>query len=164
MGTTLATLRPPAGAKRPKKRLGRGYGSGHGTTAGRGQKGQTARSGAPKGPGFEGGQMPLQRRLPKRGFKNPFRVAYAAVNVGELSRVFQPGATVDLGALKTRGLVPRRAERWKLLAEGELTHALTVHAQACSAAAQAKVAAAGGVVELPADRATEQAARAAVQA
>jgi len=163
MGTTLATLQPPAGAKHRRKRLGRGYGSGHGTTAGRGQKGQTARSGAPKGPGFEGGQMPLQRRLPKRGFKNPFRVAYAACNVGDLARLFQAGEVVDLAGLKTRGLVPRRAERWKLLAEGELGHALVVQAQACSAAALAKVAAAGGTVELPPGRAEEQAARAAAQ-
>ncbi|MBK8482562.1 MAG: 50S ribosomal protein L15 [Proteobacteria bacterium] len=152
MGTTLATLRPPAGAKHRRKRLGRGYGSGHGTTAGRGQKGQTARSGAPKGPGFEGGQMPLQRRLPKRGFKNPFRVAYAAVNVGELARLFKAGEVVALAELKVRGLVPRRAVRWKLLAEGELGHSLKVQAQACSAAAQAKVIAVGGTVELPPGR------------
>lgn len=149
MGTTLSDLSPPAGARRSRKRIGRGYGSGNGTTAGRGQKGQKSRSGGAMGPWFEGGQMPLQRRLPKRGFKNPFRVAYAAVNVGQLAKLFEAGAVVESDTLKAKGLIPRNSERWKLLGAGEVGHGLTVRPQACSASARKKIEAAGGAVELP---------------
>ena len=148
MGTTLSTLAPPRGAKHAQKRVGRGPGSGQGTTAGRGQKGQGSRSGGVKGKGFEGGQMPLQRRLPKRGFKNPFRVEYVAVNVGELSAGFTPGEVVDPEAMRTRGMAPRRAGLLKILGEGELKHSLTVKAHAFSKSAVEKIQAAGGTVEV----------------
>ena len=148
MGTTLATLSPPAGAKKKRKRLGRGYGSGQGTTAGKGYKGQKCRSGATFGTGFEGGQMPLYRRMPKRGFKNIFRIPYAAVNVADLAQRFQAGDVVDATALKTRGMVPRSAKRVKVLAEGELPFALTVRVQGCSRAATEKIQGAGGTIDL----------------
>jgi large subunit ribosomal protein L15 len=101
----LQDLRPPFGAKKNVKRVGRGTGSGHGTTAGRGSKGQLSRSGGGKGAGFEGGQTPIYRRLPKRGFNNKFKVEYAVVNVGDLERVFESGDEVDGEALKEKGLV-----------------------------------------------------------
>lgn len=147
MGTTLSDLQPPAGATRNRQRVGRGHGS-RGITSGRGQKGQRARSGGPKKPGFEGGQMPLQRRLPKRGFKNLARVAYAPVNVSQLAKAFGAGDVVEASALKEKGLIPRNAGRCKLLAVGDLPHALTIRVQACSAAAREKVVAAGGTVEI----------------
>jgi large subunit ribosomal protein L15 len=148
MGTTLSTLAPPRGAKHARKRLGRGQGTGQGTTAGRGQKGQGSRSGGVKGAGFEGGQMPLQRRLPKRGFKNPFRVEYAAVNVGALGEKFAAGEVVDPEAMRARGIAPRRATLLKVLGKGELKHALTVKAHAFSRTASEKIQAAGGSTEV----------------
>ena len=144
MGTTLATLSPPAGARRPRKRKGRGPGSGNGTTAGKGQKGQKSRSGNGIRPGFEGGQMPLQRRLPKRGFKNPFRVAYHAVNLDRLTAVFEAGTTVTVEAMRERGLAPRSAKRIKVLGQGDLGHALTIEAHKFSASALEKIQKAGG--------------------
>jgi large subunit ribosomal protein L15 len=100
------------------------------------------------GGGFEGGQMPLQRRLPKRGFKNPFRVEYHGVNVGQLATRFEAGAVVDLVALRSAGLVPRNAQRAKVLGNGELPHPLTIKVQAFSKAAQGKIEAAGGAAEV----------------
>ena len=148
MGTTLSTLKPPEGARHRRKRVGRGFASGNGRTAGRGIKGQKSRSGAPIPPGFEGGQMPLQRRLPKRGFKNPFRIDYHGVNVGDLARHFEAGATITEDDLKQRGLMPKGAERAKILGGGELGHQLTVTAHAFSKTARAKIEGAGGAVEV----------------
>ena len=148
MGTTLSTLKPPRGATHKQKRLGRGQGTGQGTTAGRGQKGQGSRSGPDLGSGFEGGQMPLQRRLPKRGFKNYFRVEFAGVNVGRLDKVFAAGETVDVELLHSRGMAPRSMKLVKILGQGELSHALTVKAHAFSKSAEEKIKAAGGSVEI----------------
>lgn len=148
MGTTLSTLKPPHGARRPRRRVGRGVGSGLGKTSGRGQKGQLSRSGHDVRRGFEGGQMPMQRRLPKRGFKNLFRTAYAPVNIGTISGRFAKGDTVDPQKLRAAGLVPRSAERVKVLGGGDLAHELTVHAHAFSEQARKKIEAAGGSVHL----------------
>ena|SRR5579871_2195349 len=149
MGTTLHTLSPNDGANRPRKRLGRGHGSGLHKTSGKGTKGQKARTGhhgIPK-PGFEGGQTIMARRLPKRGFKNRFRVEYFAVNLGTLADKFGKGETVDVAAMKARGLVPRAAALVKVLAGGDLAHALTVRAHKFSSAAKDKLAAAKGHAE-----------------
>ena len=148
MGTTLHTLKGPRGASRNRIRVGRGHGSGRGETAGKGTKGQKARAGhhgARKG--FEGGQMPLQRRLPKRGFKNPFRREVVVVNVGALAERF-PDGVVDPDRLRQAGMMPRSAEVLKILAEGDINHALTIRAHAFSKAAQEKIAKAGGKAEL----------------
>src|SRR5512134_3515472 len=116
MGTKLHELKGNAGSNRKRKRIGRGMGSGHGQTAGKGVKGQKARTGHHGARvGFEGGQMPMQRRLPKRGFKNPFRQEVFAVNVGAIARRF-PEGTVDVEAMKSAGMVPRKAPRVKVLA------------------------------------------------
>jgi large subunit ribosomal protein L15 len=131
--------------------VGRGPSSGHGKTATRGHKGHKARSGGGKGPGFEGGQMPLYRRLPKRGFKNPFHREFAVVNVGDLARCFPQGGEVGPEGLVEAGLVSARASRLvKVLGDGELAGgiALTVRAHAFSKAAAAKIAAAGGRTEV----------------
>jgi large subunit ribosomal protein L15 len=147
----LGELRPPRGAKRRRKRVGRGPASGHGKTATKGHKGHKARSGGGKGPGFEGGQMPLYRRLPKRGFKNPFQREFAVVNVGDLGRCFPHGGDVGPEALVGAGLVGARASRLvKVLGDGELTGgaALRVRAHAFSKAAVAKLEAAGGRAEV----------------
>ena len=101
------------------------------------------------GPWFEGGQMPLQRRLPKRGFRSLFRVEYAPVNVADLVKAFAPGEVVDLQTVKGKGLVPRRAERWKVLGQGDVESALTVQADGCSVTARQKIEAAGGTVTVP---------------
>jgi large subunit ribosomal protein L15 len=146
MGTTLSTLKPPKGARTSRKRLGRGVGSGLGKTSGSGGKGQTARSGCTLGRGFEGGQMPLQRRLPKRGFTNPFRVEVESVNLDDLDRAFESGV-VDPEAMRDRGVVPRKAKVIKVLGRGELSKALTVKAHRFSESARAKIVAAGGVAE-----------------
>ena len=140
-------LAPAPGAKKRVKRVGRGVGSGHGKTSCRGGKGQTARSGGSIAPGFEGGQMPLQRRLPKRGFHNPFRTAYEVINVGQLE-AFEAGAEVTPEALRAKRLLRRGSAPLKILGEGTLTRALTVRAQAVSAAARQKIEAAGGRVEI----------------
>jgi large subunit ribosomal protein L15 len=146
MADSLSRLAKPEGATRPKTRLGRGVGSGLGKTAGRGQKGQYARSRGFK-PHFEGGQTPIQRRLPKRGFRNPFPTVTAEVNVGDLD-VFSAGANVDEKALVARGLVRGGFDRIKVLGSGELTKAMTVSAHAFSKAAAEKIQKAGGKVVL----------------
>src|SRR5438105_15127343 len=116
----LNDLRPAAGAIKKRKRIGRGPGSGHGKTAGKGHKGRGARSGGNTPPGYEGGQMPLQRRLPKRGFHNPFRETYSIVNLAQLDVGFEPGAVVNGETLRARGLV-RGSRRIKILADGTLS-------------------------------------------
>jgi large subunit ribosomal protein L15 len=142
----LSKLHPAPGSTRPQKRVGRGPGSGQGKTAGRGHKGRRSRSGGNSPPGYEGGQMPLQRRLPKRGFRPVSREEYAIVNLGQLE-AFAAGTTVGPTQLAERGLV-RRGRRVKCLADGKLTHALTVQAHAFSAKARDAIAAAGGTVEV----------------
>jgi large subunit ribosomal protein L15 len=139
----LHDLSPAPGSKRSRKRVGRGPGSGLGKTAGRGHKGGQSRSGHRSRPGFEGGQMPLVRRVPKRGFTNEFRVEYAVVNVGKLAGL---GATVNPQLLAEKGLVHARLPV-KILAAGDITTAVTVAAHKFSAAARAKIEAAGGRCE-----------------
>lgn len=143
----LSELRPAGGARTAPKRVGRGKGSGLGRTAGRGEKGLRARSGGGTPPGYEGGQMPLQRRIPKRGFRSPFRKEYSIVQVRDLNR-FEAGTVVDVHALKAAGLVKNLRDGVKLLAEGEVTRALTVKVDRASGAAARKVAEAGGTVEV----------------
>jgi large subunit ribosomal protein L15 len=144
----LHDLKPRPGAKHRTKRLGQGESSGHGKTSGRGGKGQTARSGSSIRIGFEGGQMPLIRRIPKRGFNNArFTTRYIAVNVGELDK-FDDGAKVDETALRAMGLANGRADGIKILGEGELSKKLTVNASAFSASAKAKIEAKGGACEI----------------
>ncbi len=144
----LNELKPPAGAKKNRKRLGRGEGSGTGHTAGKGNKGQNARSGGGTKPGFEGGQMPLQRRLPKRGFSNyHFRKNVAEVNLRDLAG-FAAGSVVDAQALAEAGLIKGSFDAIKLLGDGEIQVALTVKVDKISAGAKTKVEAAGGSVEL----------------
>lgn len=145
---SLNTLRPPKGAKHKKSRVGRGPGSGHGKTAGRGEKGAQSRSGFSFKRGFEGGQMPLHRRLPKRGFTNPFREEYAIVNLDTLAEVFDAGSDVTPDVLRERGLVRDARARIKVLARGEFATKLTVRAHKFSASAAEKIAAAGGVAEV----------------
>ncbi len=144
----LHDLKPRPGAKHRRKRLGQGESSGRGKTAGRGGKGQTARSGSSIRIGFEGGQMPLIRRIPKRGFNNTrFATRYLAVNVGELNQ-FEDGAQVDETAIRSAGLANGRSDGVKILSGGELTRKLTVRASAFSAAAKAKIEAKGGQCEI----------------
>ena len=141
----LSTLRAPVGAVKNKHRVGRGPGSGWGTTAGRGSKGQYARNTVR--PGFEGGQTPLYRRLPKIGFKNPFTVNVVTVNIRELAR-FEAGSVVDLAAIKDAGLCKGAFDAIKILGDGELDRALTVHAHSFSARAKEQIEKAGGKVEV----------------
>ena len=141
----LSRLRAPVGAVQKKHRVGRGSGSGWGTTAGRGQKGQYARNTVR--PGFEGGQTPLYRRLPKIGFKNPFTINVATVNVEQLKR-FDAGSSVDIEAITKSGLVKGAFDKIKILGDGELDRALTVRAHAFSARAKEQIEKAGGKVEL----------------
>src|ERR1700676_1088731 len=143
----LSNLKPPKGAKHAKKRIGRGQGSGNGKTAGRGHKGAKSRSGFRFKRGFEGGKMPLHRRVPKRGFHNPFRVAYEVVNLDMLGLKFEAGAVVTPELLRDHGLDPGGDRRVKILARGELGKALTVRAHKFSGKAAEKIAAAGGVTE-----------------
>jgi len=144
----LHDLRPRPGAKHRRKRLGQGESSGHGKTSGRGGKGQTARSGSSIRIGFEGGQMPLIRRIPKRGFNNTCHgTRYLPVNLEHLNR-FDDGARVDLEALKGAGLANGRSDGVKILGDGELTKKLTVSAHAFSASAKAKIEAKGGTCEV----------------
>lgn len=146
--TGLHNLPAPDGARHKKKRLGRGRASGHGKTAGRGHKGQKKTKSGNVRPGFEGGQLPLARRLPKRGFKNfDFRTDYAVVNVGRLSERFTAGSTVDHAALVGAGLA-RTTDRIKVLATGDVGHVLFLKVHAISATARQKVEAKGGTVEL----------------
>lgn len=143
----LSDLRPAKGARSAKKRVGRGQGSGLGKTSGKGHKGLRARSGGGTPPGYEGGQMPLQRRLPKRGFTNIFRKEYAIVNVKDLNR-FAAGSVVDTEALRAAGLVRKIMDGVKLLAVGEVDRPLTVKVDRASRAASDKVTAAGGTLEV----------------
>ena len=140
-------LSPAAGSRRGRKRVGRGPGSGHGKTSCRGHKGQNSRSGGGVRPGFEGGQMPIHRRLPKRGFKNPFRKEYSVVNVGDLSR-FEPNTQLDPDALKEAGLVWKMLDGVKLLGSGEISHPLVVRIHKVSQSAREKIEGAGGKVEI----------------
>ncbi len=144
----LNDLKPPRGAKRAKKRVGRGYGSGSGVTSGRGHKGQKSRSGYRRKRGFEGGQMPLHRRVPKRGFFNPFRVEYAVVNLDTLAERFEAGAEVTPDVLRERGLVRSNARLVKILARGSVGVSLTVKAHKFSRKAAESIAAAGGRTEV----------------
>ena len=143
----LSDLKPPKGAKHAKKRVGRGYGSGTGVTSGRGHKGQKSRSGYHRKRGFEGGQMPLHRRLPKRGFFNPFRVEYAVVNLDTLNERFEAGTEVTPELLRERGVV-RSKKLVKILGRGDIQTALTVKAHKFSGVAAEKIAAAGGRCEV----------------
>src|SRR5690242_21076990 len=125
---SLSNLRPPKGAKHAKKRIGRGHGTGHGKTASRGHKGAKSRSGFKFKRGFEGGQMPLHRRVPKRGFHNPFRVEYAVVNLDALAEQFDAGTVVTPDLMREKGLVHGKRAAIKVLARGDVSKALTVHA------------------------------------
>lgn len=142
----MSELRPPEGARRKIKRVGRGVGSGHGKTACRGSKGQNSRSGRGTKAGFEGGQMPLQRRLPKRGFRSPFKKVYSIIHVGDLNR-FPKDSIVDPDLLVQSGLLKRKGPV-KLLSDGELLHPLTIHVHQVSKAALKKVEDVSGKVEV----------------
>jgi large subunit ribosomal protein L15 len=142
----LNNLKPKKGARHAKKRVGRGPGSGHGKTSSRGEKGQKSRSGYSRQIGFEGGQMPLHRRLPKRGFTNIFKKDYAVVNLADLER-FDNGATVDEAALRQAGLVKGQNDGIKVLGNGKLSKKLTVAATKFSATAKSAIEAAGGTVQ-----------------
>lgn len=144
----LNELKPVEGAKHAKKRIGRGIGSGLGKTSGRGTKGQNSRSGGGVRPGYEGGQTPLFKRLPKRGFTNVNHKEFAIVNLGDISDNFNAGDVVDLQALKNVGLVKKVYEGVKVLGNGDLDKALTIKAAKFSATAQEKISKAGGTVEV----------------
>jgi large subunit ribosomal protein L15 len=142
----LNNLKPKKGARHAKKRVGRGPGSGHGKTSGRGEKGQKSRSGFSRKLGFEGGQMPLHRRIPKRGFTNIFKKEYAVINLADLER-FDNGATVDEAALRAAGLVKGQNDGVKVLGNGKLSKKLTVSATKFSETARKSIEAAGGTVQ-----------------
>jgi len=144
----LTDLRPAAGTNKNKKRLGRGVATGQGKTAGKGMKGQNSRSGGGVRPGFEGGQMPIYRRLPKIGFTNIFRKEYAVVNLFDLNERFEDGTVVTIDALKEAGLVKAMKNGVKILATGEITKRLTVQANKFSTTAAEKINAAGGKAEV----------------
>lgn len=157
MGTTLHSLTPPEGARKKKKRVGRGIGSHRGKTSGRGMKGQLARRTA-MSPGFEGGQLPIHRRVPKRGFVNIHRIEVHGINVGLLEGKFAAGTEITPKLLHEQGLVPKKANVIKLLGTGELSTSLTIKVHRASASARAKVEAAGGTLELLGEAAEEQSA------
>ncbi len=140
----LNELKPAKGSRKKKKRVGRGPGSGHGKTSGRGHKGQKARSGSRLKPQFEGGQMPLQRRIPKRGFTNIFKKVYSVVNIGRLNEVFEEGSVITPDLLIQRGLIKNDKYEIKILGDGDLTKRLTVQAHAFSKSALEKIKTAGG--------------------
>ena len=144
----LHELSPAAGSKKEVKRIGRGAGSGQGKTAGKGHKGQKARAGRGMRPGFEGGQMPLQRRVPKRGFVNIFGKEFSIVNVSALDQSIEDGAVVDIDALIEKGLVKKVLDGVKILGNGEISKKLTVQVNAYSEAAKQKIEAAGGKAEV----------------
>ena len=144
----LHELSPAAGSTKARKRIGRGPASGQGKTAGKGHKGQKARAGRGMQVGFEGGQMPLQRRLPKRGFVNIFAKNIVTVNVGTLNAKFDDGAVIDVEALKAAGIIKNRFDGVKILSNGEVTKKFTVKADAYSGAAKEKIEAAGGKAEV----------------
>jgi large subunit ribosomal protein L15 len=143
----IQNLSPLKSARKKRKRVGRGPGSGHGKTSCRGHKGQKSRSGGSIPPGFEGGQMPLQRRLPKRGFTNIFRKSYALINVRDLEK-FGPNADLDTEALSKAGLVKKLKHGVKLLGDGEISHPVTIKVHKVSKTAKEKIEAAGGKVEI----------------
>ena len=141
----LHEMKAPEGATKKRKRIGRGESSGHGKTAGRGGKGQTARTGKGKpGLGFEGGQMPMYRRMPKRGFTNIFAVCTVAMNVDHLARHFAAGATVDMDSLRKAGLASKKHRAFRVLGRGEISHKLSITADHFTASAKQKIEAAGG--------------------
>jgi large subunit ribosomal protein L15 len=143
----LSNIRAPKKATEKRKRVGRGMGSGMGKTSTRGHKGQRSRTGSRMIRGFEGGQMPLHRRMPKRGFHNPFSVSYSVVNLEELN-VFPAGETVTPELLRAHGFIRRAQDRIKVLGDGELTAKIAIHAHAFSATAKEKIAAAGATFEI----------------
>jgi large subunit ribosomal protein L15 len=143
----LGTLKAPAGATKKRKRVGRGDASGQGGTSGKGDKGQKARSGGKVRAGFEGGQMPMARRLPKRGFRNPFREKFVAVNLIDVCRKFSKGAVIDEAALLASGIVKKKGNDIKILAKGEIDFPVTVKIARISQAAKDKITAAGGSIE-----------------
>jgi large subunit ribosomal protein L15 len=147
MTMELHNLHPAPGAKRSRKRVGRGPGSGNGKTAGRGHKGQRSRSGYSRRYGFEGGQMPLVRRIPKRGFFNVFRVDYQVVNLRDLDRVFDDGDEVNPATMIEKGLIRRGPKPVKILATGDLSKKLSIVADKFSDSARSKIEAAGGTCE-----------------
>jgi large subunit ribosomal protein L15 len=162
MANWLSNLHAPVGANTKPLRKGRGVGSGLGKTAGKGQKGQKARHPGNFGKlAFQGGQTPIQRRLPKRGFRNPFPTEISAVNLGVLAKRFEAGATVDVDALKNARLVEKSTTRVKILGDGEIDRALTVRVHAISAGAREKIEKAGGKVELLEEKKAEGAEAAA---
>lgn len=144
----LSELKPAPGSRHAEKRLGRGVGSGLGKTSGKGHKGQKARSGGGKGPYFEGGQTPLQRRMPKRGFTNIFKKNYVEVNLEDLEARFEAGTTVNTEALVASGLVKNVRDGIRILGRGEITKALNVKAKGFSKTAEEKIKAAGGSIEV----------------
>ena len=144
----LSELKPRPGSTKNKHRVGRGEGSGWGKTSGRGTKGQKSRKSGHVRPGFEGGQMPIHRRLPKRGFKNIFRVELPVVNVSMLGNRFEAGTVIDLSMLKENKIIEQRARGFKVLGNGEIDIALTIKASKISASAKEKIEKAGGSVEL----------------
>ena len=141
----LGALRPPDGSRKKRKRVGRGDGSGHGGTSGKGHKGQKARSGGSVGPAFEGGQMPLTRRLPKRGFRNYFRKEIAIVNVGQLGR-FAQDTVIDEDLLLKSGLIKKKGDGIKLLGKGDIEHPLVVKLGVISKGAREKIVNSGGSI------------------
>ena len=143
----LSGLKPPEGSRKKRKRVGRGNGSGHGGTSCRGSKGQNSRSGGGVKPGFEGGQMPLTRRLPKRGFRNRFRKDIIAVNIEQLKR-FEESSVVDTDALLERGIIKRKGDGIKILGKGDIDYPLTVKVNNISRSAREKIEASGGSVEV----------------
>ena len=142
----LNTIKPAIGSTKNRKRIGRGVGSGHGKTACKGHKGQKARSGGSIKPGFEGGQMPMHRRLPKRGFAPLNKKVFALVNLCQLE-IFEAGSVVDAEALLSSGLISAICDGIKVLATGDITHALTIKAHKFSASAREKIMAVGGTIE-----------------
>ncbi|PKQ19261.1 MAG: 50S ribosomal protein L15 [Actinobacteria bacterium HGW-Actinobacteria-6] len=143
-------LFPAPGSRKKRKRVGRGHGSGHGGTSGRGHNGQLSRAGGGKGPGFEGGQNPLAMRMPKLpGFKNRNRVEYAIVNVSRLEGLYASGETVDVDSLFAKGVIKSKTAPVKVLGDGDITKSLNVNVDKVSASAKAKIEAAGGTVEQP---------------
>jgi large subunit ribosomal protein L15 len=147
MAMKIHELSPADGSRKTRKRVGRGPGSGHGKTSCRGHKGQKARSGGGPRPGFEGGQMPLQRRLPKRGFTNIFKKCYNIINIKDLNR-FEPNASLDAEALKEAGLVKKLGDGIKLLGNGEITFPVFMKVNKVSNNAKEKIEALGGTVEI----------------
>jgi large subunit ribosomal protein L15 len=141
----LSSLKPPEGSRKKRKRIGRGDGSGHGGTSTKGHKGQNARSGGRVRPGFEGGQMPLSRRLPKRGFRNPFRKKFVTINIDQLRR-FPEGSVIDRDVLSEAGLVKKSGHGIKVLGKGKIEYPISVKVNMISRGAKNKIEAAGGSV------------------